>query len=228
MPTRRAVLMSAARRSGRVSSGHGAGGDGGGRRAHRRRRRCCGWSGRRSRSTANRPRSTASASPTAPRASPPMSATGFACASRTRSASRASFIGTASPRPGSRMACPASRGRRSRRAAAPITTFRSPWRHLLDALASGIAGAAAARRAADHPRSARPAGPAGNRADAQRFQLHPARGDFRQSEKAACRAMAGRHGGHGAEAQPIAGGHEGHGRHGGTAAWRRRAAERRT
>ena len=64
-------------------------------------------------------------------------------------------------------------------------------RHVLDALASGAPGTAADERAAHHPRSARPAGRAGSRGDAGRFQLHAVRTDLRKSEEL---RVDGRHG----------------------------------
>ena len=64
-------------------------------------------------------------------------------------------------------------------------------RHVLDALASGAPGTAADERAAHHPRSARPAGRAGSRDDAGRFQLHAVRTDLRKSEEL---RVDGRHG----------------------------------
>ena len=56
-------------------------------------------------------------------------------------------------------------------------------RHVLDALASGAAGARPDDGAPHHPRRARPAGRAGGRGDAGRFQLHAGGTDLRKSEE---------------------------------------------
>jgi len=77
--------------------------------------------------------------------------------------------------------------RRQRRLRFPVALRR----HVLDALPSGPAGAAADGRAAHHPGSARPRGPAGGRGHARRFQLHAPRADFRGPEE---ERVDGRHG----------------------------------